>query len=132
MWNIHLNVSKARGFLTGFRRGFYKNYTFVLEEQCLGRDFVKYVFYLDFEIKNFKTFNDFMQVTGLLFNIYIMFDSKCSIEQWLWDMSHWCFTHNCDPEVLLKNEMKNVFQATGALNAIAAVFYEEEPPKDQH
>ena len=69
---------------------------------------------------------------GLFYNLYYMFDYECHIEQWLWDLSTHCFTHDCSPEQLLKNEMAHVFQVTGALNQMAAVFYEEEPTEDQH
>ena len=69
---------------------------------------------------------------GLFYNMYYMFDYHCEIENWLYDMSNHCFTNNCEGEQLLKNEMAHVFQVTGALNALAAIYYEEEPTHDQH
>jgi len=61
-----------------------------------------------------------------------MFDYNCQVEQVLYDLSTWCFSHDCNPERLLQNEMANVFQVTGALNALAAIYYEPEPTADQH
>jgi len=47
-------------------------------------------------------------------------------------MSCFCFDHDCRPEKLIKNEMQKVFQVTGALNALAAIYYDAEPGADQH
>ena len=60
MWKIHLNVTIARGVLTGLRQGFYKDYTYKLKPTCFGRDTVAYHFYFTHLIKNIKNFNDFL------------------------------------------------------------------------
>lgn len=76
---------------------------------------------------------DIMKVVdtfGLFYHIYYQFDYLCTIEQWGYDLSNHCFDHNCEPEQLLKNEMAHIFQVTGALNALAAIYYEEEPKDD--
>ena len=67
-----------------------------------------------------------------MYNLYYSFDYDCAVEEQLYDLSQFCFDHNCNPEQLLQNEMGMVFQVTGALNALAAIYYEEEPNKDQH
>lgn len=60
MWKIHLNVTKGRGFMTGFHRGFYKNYTYEMHPECFGRDAVKYLYYIDWEFSHFNSFSDFL------------------------------------------------------------------------
>lgn len=131
MWTIDFTIVKIRGALQGWRRGFYKEYNYKLQEQCLGRDTTKYIYYIGDEFKHFEIMN-IISLVGLFYNIYYTFDFHCSIEQWMYDLSNHCFDNNCEPEQLLKNEMGHVFQVTGALNALAAIYYEEEPKEDQH
>ena len=69
---------------------------------------------------------------GLLYNIYYNADIECTIDAMLYDLSNFCFDHDCRGEQLLQNELKKVFQVTGALNALAAIYYDEEPGEDDH
>ena len=50
----------------------------------------------------------------------------------IYDLSCFCFDHDCTWQTLLQNEMGKVFQVTGSLNALAALFYDPEPNKDDH
>ncbi len=61
-----------------------------------------------------------------------MFEYECEMLDHLYDISQFCFDHDCNPEQLLQNEMKHVFQVTGALNAMAAIYYDTMPEDDQH
>jgi hypothetical protein len=131
MWAVDLPVQKLRGAVQGWRRGYYKHYSFQLPPKCLGRDTTKYLYYIEDEFTHFD-FQNILSTLGLFYNLYYMFDYECQIEQWAYDYSVHCFNHNCEPEQLLKNEMAHVFQVTGALNALAAIYYEEEPKADQH
>ena len=106
--------------------GFYKHYDYKVKEKCFGKDSVRYFYYIDQEFRNFS-FDRIVDIWGLLYEIYYMFDYECAVEQVLWDLSNHCFYHNCEPEKLLQNEMANVFHVTGALNALAAIYYEEGP-----
>jgi hypothetical protein len=92
---------------------------------------VRYFWYIDWEFAHFDAAR-ILEIMGLLYNVYYMFDYNCTIEQVLYDLSTHCFDHNCEPERLLQNEMANVFQVTGALNALAAIYYEPQPEPDQH
>ena len=131
MWEIDLPVQKWRGAVQGWTRGFYKNYDYEVATKCFGKDTVRYIYYIQKEMDNFN-FVNIVDIFGLFYEIYYMFDYDCQIEQLLWDLSVHCFTHNCEPEQLLQNEMSKVFQVTGALNALAAIYYEESPMPDQH
>jgi hypothetical protein len=73
-----------------------------------------------------------MKLHGLLFNLYFMFDHMCEIDQNLNDLANFCFDHDCSGEKLLQNEMSKIFQVTGALNGLAAIYYEPQPQEDQH
>ena len=69
---------------------------------------------------------------GLVWNIYYNIDDECLIDAMLYDLSCFCFDHDCRGEKLLQNEMGKIFQVTGALNGLAAIYYEPQPDKDQH
>ena len=131
MWNIDLPVQKVRGFYQGFYQGLYKDYNFEVDQECFGKTSVKYLYYLKWDLNHFQA-DYFTEIMGLLYNMYYMFDFNCKFEQIAYDLSEHCFNHNCEPEQLIKNEMGNVFQVTGALNALAAVYYGEQPTDDQH
>ena len=77
---------------------------------------------------------DVGEVIGLAYNLYFMVDHNCWVEQWIYDLSTFCFTHDCGGQQLLKNWMDEVFKVTGAINALAAVAYDmtEEPPSEEH
>ena len=76
---------------------------------------------------------DFMNILatfGLLYNLYYIWDFDCELEKHLFDLSLFCFDHDCSGERLLRNEMERVFQVTGALNALAAIYYDMAPTQD--
>ena len=102
-----------------------------MASKCFGKDAVRYFFYIDKEFAAFD-FQNIVDIWELLYEVYYMFDYDCQIEQVLWDLSNHCFYHNCEPEQLLQNEMAKVFQVTGALNALAAIYYEPSPLDNQH
>ena len=37
MWEIDLGLQKTRGFLQGWTRGLYKNYSYEVPEKCFGK-----------------------------------------------------------------------------------------------
>jgi len=128
MWKMDMDLQKARGTIQGYARGFYKDYNYELPELCMGRDFLRYLYYIQLLGINIDG-PAFVDIMGLVYGIYYSLDVHRQLEQWMYDLSIFCFSHSCDPEQLLKNEMGAVFQVTGALNAMAAVFY-EDPPED--
>ena len=131
MWEIDHDIQKFRGALQGWYRGFYKDYDWEIPQKCFGRTAVTQIYWL----KHFgqdMSLDNFGKSLGLLYNLYYTFDYDCTLEDWLYDLSQFCFDHNCSPEKLLENNMGKVFQVTGALNALAAIYYEEEPHKDLH
>ena len=69
---------------------------------------------------------------GLFYNLYYIWDFECELEKHLYDLSIFCFDHDCSGEKLLRNVLAHVFQVTGALNGVAAVYYEEAPHTDEH
>ena len=45
MWEIDLDVQKARGFMQGWFRGFYKDFDWEIQPACFSKESVKYVYY---------------------------------------------------------------------------------------
>merc|ERR1711907_168672 len=73
-----------------------------------------------------------IDLMGLIWNIYYNIDDECLIDALLYDLSCFCFDHDCRGEKLLQNELSKVFQVTGALNSLAAIYYDEAPEEDEH
>ena len=69
---------------------------------------------------------------GLAYSLYYNVDQECEVEKYLFDVSMFCFEHNCTPDNLLRNWMNKVIQVTAVLNAIAAVYYEDAPTSGSH
>ena len=108
MWQIDEDISKTRGFIQGFNRGFYKNYSYEIEENCFGKSTTRVLYLIQQEFDNFDILR-LPEIWELFYNIYYMFDYQCRIEQILWDLSNFCFDNNCEGEKLLQNEMAHVF-----------------------
>lgn len=108
MWTLDLPMQKYRGFFQGFHRGLYKDYDYELPGACLSRQTVKQVYYID-KISSSFDFARAIDLLGLLYNVYYNVDSECTIEETLFDLSCFCFDHDCRGEKLLQNELKKVF-----------------------
>jgi hypothetical protein len=46
---------------------------------------------------------------GLFYGLYFDVDFECRIENTLYDLSNFCFDHDCRPEKLIQNELGKVF-----------------------
>lgn len=66
-----------------------------------------------------------LESVGVIYNVYYMADFECEVQDHIYDLSQFCFDHDCNPETLLRNEMGKVFQVTGSLNALAAIYYDD-------
>mmetsp|Transcript_14227 Transcript_14227/g.24201 ORF Transcript_14227/g.24201 Transcript_14227/m.24201 type:complete len:260 (-) Transcript_14227:102-881(-) len=131
MWELDLDVQQVRGVVQGFKRGFYKDYDWELPALCFGKQAVMQLYWIK-QLASSLNLDNFFKINGLIYNLYYNFDHDCQIEEQLFDLSNFCFHFNCNPQQLLQNNMGAVFQVTGALNALAAIYYEEEPQKDLH
>ena len=68
----------------------------------------------------------------LAYNVYFNFFNECYLENYLYDLSEFCFENECTFDKFVQNELGKVFQVTGALNALAAIYYDPAPSPDQH
>lgn len=95
----------------------------------MNKDVVLMMFWINYLISDFSMF---VATGSLMYAVYFNIDNRCTIEQYLYDLSQFCFDHDCSFYQLLQNEMGKVFQVTGALNAMAALFYDTQPKEDDH
>lgn len=94
MWTLDLDIQKTRGFLQGYHRGMYKDFDYMIPEKCLGKEQTMQVYYIEKTVKNFDL-NELGDISGLIYNIYFNVDFECLIENYLYDMSCFCFDHDC-------------------------------------
>lgn len=66
----------------------------------------------------------------MVYNIWYNVDYQCDIEGTLYDLSMFCFDHDCTPPKLIDNAMERIFQVTATMNALSAVYYEQLDPAD--
>jgi hypothetical protein len=100
MWELDLEIQKARGFLQGWTRGMYKNYSYEVPEKCLDKFTTMQIYFIEDIFKNFD-FMESWKIFTLTYNIYFSWDFQCDVEDHLFDLSNFCFDHNCEPEQLL-------------------------------
>ena len=129
MWSLDLNMQKVRGFLQGYHRGMYKDFDYMIPEKCLNKESTMQVYYIEKIVKGFEL-EELPTISNLAYNVYFNVDFECEIEKYLYDMSCFCFDHDCSMETLIQNELSKVLQVTGVLNSIAAVMYGDDQPDE--
>lgn len=100
MWVLDLPVQKYRGFFQGFHRGIYQDYDWELPEACMSRQTVKQIYYINTISSSFD-FSRLIDLMGLMYNIYFNVDIECTIDKTIYDLSCFCFDHDCRGEKLL-------------------------------
>lgn len=114
----------TRGFITGFKQGFYKRSNIEINPQCFGQDYLvlgynAYQIIKDMDVLWYKLYELPLKAYGFL----EMIDQECDAEEFLYDMWYFCSSHNCTVDAILHNEAAHLFQITGFLNAIASIVY---------
>ena len=86
--------------MQGYHRGFYNNMGYQIRETCMNREFVSMVYYYG-KATQFFSAGEFVTVIGLIYNMWYMFEYECEILDHFYDLSQFCFDHDCNPEQLL-------------------------------
>ena len=113
-----------RGYITGFKQGFYKQGNIEISPQCFGQDYLvlgynAYQIVNDVETMWYKLYE--LPLKGYAF--FEMIDQDCNSEELLYDMWYYCASHNCTMQAILENEKSHIFQITATLNAVASIIY---------
>ncbi len=71
-------------------------------------------------------------MSSLIYAIWSNFDFECLLEDIIYDLSSYCFDHDCTWQHLLQNTLGKVIQVTGVVNTMAAIYYDPRPNEDDH
>ena len=100
MWEIDHQVQSYRGGMQGFRRGFYRDGMYRVPETCLDKTTTLQMYYLGKYWSHFQM-KELTVVLGLVWNIWYNVDYECPIEELLYDLSCYCFDHDCSFQALI-------------------------------
>ena len=117
--------------MQGYHRGFYNNPFYEISEQCLDKEFTLILFYYNQAMQYFST-GELVTIAGLVWNMWYNIDYSCEIEGYLYDLSMFCFDHDCSFQALSANWMSRVFQVTATMNSFSALYYDIQPEEGDH
>jgi hypothetical protein len=64
-------------------------------------------------------------VPGYVYDLFIMADQRCQMEENIYDVVAHCYDNDCSLEKIIENEEAAIFQIIGVLNSFAAAYYED-------
>lgn len=134
MYKINYWFAGFRGFLQGVKRGFYKEYSFEIQSGCFGEE-SEILAYKSYEIFEFHNWSRLFMVPGYVYDLFIMADQRCQLEENIYDVVAHCYDNDCSFEKIIENEEAAIFQIIGVLNSLAAAYYQDMldiPPEHLH
>lgn len=125
-----------RGFITGFKQGFYKQSNQEINPECFGQDYL---------VLGYNSYQIIKEIDKLWYKLYEfplkfyafaeMIDTECNAEELIYDMWYFCAFHDCSIYTIFQNDSAHLFQITGMLNAAASIVYGHyrvEPEEENH
>ena len=79
--------------------------------------------YKIYEIMEYRIMHRIYELPGYFYDLYLIADSECELEENIYDLIVICDTHICTLEKVVENEVASIFQVTGVINSILAVYY---------
>ena len=119
---IDYNMGAIRGIIQGMKRGFYQEYTYEIKPNCFGET-TEVLLYKFYEILEYKIWSRLYELPGYIYELWLVADQECQLEESIYDIMVICDTHICSLEKVVTNEIGAVFQITSVLNSIAAIYY---------
>ena len=118
----------GRGFISGYRRGMYKEINFRVDAKCLDGDTQQYIvdaldnfgFEIDWQ-------SEILNIGNALNNIvdYCLFDESLN------DYLAYCYeVEMCEPQIMMQTLLKKVFQVTTVANDLAQMMGEGLPTEE--
>ena len=111
--------------MQGYHRGFYNNMGYQIKDTCMDREFVLMLYYYG-KATEFFSAGEFVTVLGLIYNMWYNIDYECELEGYLYDLSCFCFDHDCSFQALIQNWMGRVFQVTATMNGFSSLYYDTD------
>jgi hypothetical protein len=115
-------MAAVRGTIQGLKRGFYQEYTFEIKPNCFGETTEVQMFKF-FEIIEYQIWSRLWEIPGYLYELWLVADQECQLEESIYDLIVICDTHVCTLEKVVDNEIGAVFQITSVLNSLGAIYY---------
>jgi hypothetical protein len=76
-----------------------------------------------YEIYEYKIMYRLYELPAYLYDLYLIADSECELEEKIYDLMVICDTHICSLEKVVENEQDSVFEITGVINSMLAIYY---------
>lgn len=65
------------------------------------------------------------ELPGYIYELFLTADTECQLEELVFDLAMFCDKNSCSPATIMENDAGAMFQITGILNAIGAVYYKK-------
>lgn len=104
------------------KRGFYQQYSYEVKPNCFGEE-SEVLMYKIYEIIAYEVWFRLYELPGIFYDLYLIVDKDCQLEENVYDLVVICDTHICTLERIIQNEVSAIFQVTGVVNSILAVYY---------
>lgn len=121
---IQSDFESARGFIQGFKRGFYNSISLKIKPQCFGDESQEMGFHI-YEILRHLKWGRLYEIPGYMYEIYLSAVVECQIEETIYDLAEYCDKDGCNAEKVFNNTIGAAFKIIGIMNAFAAVTYEK-------
>lgn len=97
-------------------------YSFENKPQCFGEEAMDTGFqtYLVIYTMNWARL---YEMPGYIYDIILMADKECELEESIYDLFEFCSLYDCTIEKQLENDVSMIFQITGILNSVGAIYY---------
>ena len=105
---IDYNLAGIRGIIQGLKRGFYQEYTFEIKPNCFGET-TEVMVYNFYEIIDYQIWYRLYEVPGYVYELWLVADQECQLEEAIYDIMVICDTHVCSLEKVVSNEIAAVF-----------------------
>lgn len=116
----------ARGFISGYKRGMYKDNNYRLSAQCFGSE-TQYLIIDTFDLWNGKEIDWLREVVNFQKALLLITDN-CEYDEALYDILSYCYDGEaCEPSNMMQTLLKKVFQVTTVANDMAQLILEGVP-----
>jgi hypothetical protein len=123
---VYFWFNQTHQYLLGIERGMYGNDSYVLDEECFGRQYVERINIFAAIIKS-DPLAHWILLVGIIYQIYYMFSDKCRIDQTFNDVFIYMWNNEFEPTMLWHNFLNNFLYMTRALIDAAIVWWEGVP-----
>ncbi len=117
--HIKYYMACARGGMTGFYQGLYKNDSETISKDCLGETTYQHLHQF-FEFLTSGKINELFKSFGVFYQFSYDVQKQCRTNQLSFEVIGFCLnaTNNCSINSIINNFSKNIFSFTGTANTI--------------